>query len=343
MLPYTCHTDPADYTDPAGRFLTIGKLPDLASMLGIDPAYLLHIALSPEYRSFNIPKSLGGYRQINSPGRVHMIIQKKLNAFLQPVYASIKPRQVHGFVRKDGYWGPAFNTRSNASVHIGQDYVINTDLKDFFHSITAGRVRDMFIAGPFHFTRDIASLLAVLTTWYNRLPMGAPTSPVISNLVMRDLDARLVSLAGRYLYMYSRYADDLTFSGNARPGETFFPELQDCIESEGFEVNKRKVRIQSRLSRQVVTGIVVNEKQNLPRKYYRHLRAVLHDWEMNGIEVAVMRYFRLEQPPGKRMLRRFTQSITSMIQYLEYVRGTDDPLANRLREKMRGNLYRFFN
>ncbi len=327
------------YTSTAKKFLRIKNLQNISALLRMKPKYLLHIAHSPVYKSFKIPKSSGGYRQIDSPERIHMNIQKRLNRYLQEVYTSLRPDQVNGFIKRAGKDGPIINIRSNASPHIGKEYVINVDLKDFFHSITAGRVRDMFTAAPFNYKRDLASLLAVLTTWYNKLPMGAPTSPVISNLVLMDLDSALIGLAEKHSYTYSRYADDISFSGDAEPGDSFLAALSRMIEAEGFAINAKKFRVQRRFSRQVVTGIVVNEKYNLPRRYYRNLRAVLHDWEVNGISVAAVKYFRLERPPDRRVLNKFINSVQAKIEYLEYVRGLCDPLPAKLREKFRANLY----
>lgn len=327
------------YPATAKKFLGIKNLQNLSVLLGMEPRYLLHFAHSPVYRSFKIPKSSGGYRHIDSPGRVHMSIQKRLNIYLQEVYISLRSDHVNGFIKRTGKDGPIIGIRSNASPHVGKGYVINVDLKDFFHSISAGRVRDMFTSEPFNFKRDLASLLAVLTTWYNKLPMGAPTSPVISNFVLRDLDANLIKLAEKHLYTYTRYADDLSFSGNVEPDESFLEDLHGIIEAEGFTINMKKFRIQGKLSRQVVTGIVVNEKYNLPRMYYRNLRAVLHDWDVNGINAAAMKYFRLELPPGRRVLNKFINSVQAKIDYLEYVRGIGDPLSAKLREKLRSNLY----
>ncbi len=187
-----------------------------------------------------------------------MSIQKRLNRYLQEVYTSLRPDHVNGFIKWSGKDGPIIGIRSNASSHIGKGYVINVDLKDFFHSITAGRVRDMFTSEPFNFKRDLASLLAVLTTWYNKLPMGAPTSPVISNLVLGDFDEKLIYLAENNSYSYSRYADDLSFSGDGEPDDSFLEALNGIIEAEGFAVNQKKFRVQSNNMLQVVTGIVVS-------------------------------------------------------------------------------------
>ncbi len=325
------------YTSPARKFLKVKSLRDLSDLLKLEPYTLLYIARTPVYRSFLIPKSNGGKRSIDAPGPNHLVIQKRLNRYLQHVYFFHKPEEVHGFVIRPNKESPVINIRSNAAVHTGKEYVINIDLKDFFHSISAGRVRDIFIVDPFNFPKDLSSLIAVLATWYNKLPMGAPTSPVISNMICLGLDEKLIALAGKCQLSYSRYADDLTFSGDTEPGEFFITEIKKIIESEGFQINNSKFRIQRNSSRQVVTGITVNEKPNLPRKYYRNLRAILHNWETCGIESAASRYFGIKDRANVNLIFSFCDSIRAKIEYLEYIRGPHDPLASKLKEQFYRN------
>jgi RNA-directed DNA polymerase len=244
----------------------------------------------------------------------------------------IKPVQVHGFIIRLNDDCPLINIRSNAKEHAGKRYLLNLDLKDFFHSITAGRVREIFMSDPFNFPKDLASLLAIMTTWYNRLPMGAPTSPVLSNLACLELDNKLIKIAEEYELTYSRYADDLTFSGNSYPDKLLLNELKSAIESEGFQINHKKFRIQPNSRRQEVTGITVNEKPNLPRKYYRNLRSILYNWEHYGLEYTVARYYNYRALPYTMQKYKFLTSLRTRIEYLEYIRGKNDPLANKLRE-----------
>jgi RNA-directed DNA polymerase len=194
-------------------------------------------------------------------------------------------------------------------------------------------VRDIFMTDPFDYPKDLSSLLAIMTTWYNRLPMGAPTSPVISNLACLGLDIKLMGIAEENNLKYSRYADDLTFSGNEFPDYFLIDELKGLIESEGFQVNQKKFRIHPNSRRQVVTGITVNDKPNIPRKYYRNLRAILYNWEHRGLETTVARYYRNPAVPYALMKHKFFDSIRAKIEYLEYIRGKNDPLASKLKKQ----------
>jgi RNA-directed DNA polymerase len=172
-----------------------------------------------------------------------------------------------------------------------------------------------------------------MATYYNKLPMGAPTSPVLSNLACLPMDHQLEELAAGMDWNYSRYADDLTFSGDKPFRRDEIHPVRDIIEANGFSINRDKFRIQPHTTRQTVTGLTVNEKVNLNRKYYRRLRAILHDWSENGIEEATRKYFRLTVDPNYGQTWKFEQSIAGKINYLRMVRGESDPLARQLIEK----------
>lgn len=179
------------------------------------------------------------------------------------------------------------------------------DLADFFPSITFWRVRGLFQS--LGYSEGIASLLALLSTepprkevefdgkfYYvavgeRQLPQGACTSPGITNRLCRRLDERLSRLAKTYGFVYTRYADDLTFScdkSNLRFIGTILKKAREIINAEGFAENKQKTRVLRKGRRQRVTGIVVNEKVNLTRKSLRAFRALLHDAEQNGLQAA---------------------------------------------------------
>src|SRR4030042_4521067 len=128
----------------ANIFLKIRNADHVADILGVDPSYLRFIVLSPRYRHFRIPKASGGTRLIEAPDRVHKFLQRKLNRYLQNVYHTVRPIYVHGFIKRLKKNSDRINIRSNAEFHTGKKYVINADLQDFFHSITASRVRDVF-------------------------------------------------------------------------------------------------------------------------------------------------------------------------------------------------------
>ena len=164
--------------------------------------------------------------------------------------------------------------------------MFNLDLADFFPSINFGRVRGFFLKDKsFELKPPVATVLAQIACFEQRLPQGSPCSPVISNLIGHVLDGRLARFAKTYKCKpHSRYADDITFSTSRKdfPPEIAVPtagaawqvsdELRARIKDAGFEINDKKTRMQFRGSRQVTTGLMVNEKVNIRQEYFRAAR-----------------------------------------------------------------------
>jgi retron-type reverse transcriptase len=176
------------------------------------------------------------------------------------------------------------------------------DLEAFFPSITFPRVRNVFVRAGY--SPAVATILALLCTEAPRkqvqyagqtyfvatgprsLPQGACTSPALSNQVARRLDKRLQGIAKKLSASYTRYADDITFSGNEELKEKVgyaMARIRHIAQDEGFAVNEQKSRVQRRNSAQEVTGLVVNDRPAVPRKVIRRLRAILHSAKATGL------------------------------------------------------------
>lgn len=161
------------------------------------------------------------------------------------------------------------------------------DIKDFFDSIHYGRVRGFFMKNKdFLFPNDIASMVAHLVCYHGHLPQGAPSSPVITNLITRILDFRILKITNKYKVTYTRYADDLTFSTNDKhfleDSNKFINSISDELNKSGFTVNTSKTRLRFHGSRQEVTGLVVNQKVNTPREFYKLTRAMAYSLYKNN-------------------------------------------------------------
>ena len=194
------------------------SLSDVAKLLGFKPkavSYLLYKKpAATKYKTFQIPKRNGGQRTIQAPTAALKLLQRKLSVLLQDCVDKInkakhrKDRIAHGFKRKRSIF-------TNAREHGHRRWVFNLDLEDFLPTINFGRVRGLFIKNrDFGLRENVATVIAQIACHENSLPQGSPCSPVISNLVGHLLDMRLVRLAFDARCMYSRYADDLTFSTN---------------------------------------------------------------------------------------------------------------------------------
>jgi len=159
---------------------------------------------------------------------------------------------------------------------------------------------------------------------HRMLPQGAPTSPALANLACRHLDARLAGLAAKFGCAYTRYADDLTFSGDEafeKSLKRFLPLLRKIIGAEGFRLNRKKIHFARRGARQRVTGLVVNHRPSVPRAYRRRLRAILHNARKTGLDAQ-----NREGHP------HFRQALRGRI---EFVRATHPQLADRLLAELR--------
>lgn len=262
-------------------------------------------------------------------------MQDRLVQALGPHYRP--PVTVHGFVRDRSFI-------TGARRHIRKRWVLSLDLADFFPSIHFGRVRGVFSAHPYNYPVRVATLLAQICCHKGALPQGAPTSPFISNLICRSLDSELTRLARNERCDYTRYADDIVFSTDRRlfpdaiasptPGEgvELGTALLESIQASGFRVNHSKTRLKGLGHRQRVTGLVVNDKCNVPREYYRLLRTTLYIWRARSEAEAaafIMPKVNRSRPPGKST-PSFRSVMRGRVQYVGQVKGFADKTYVRL-------------
>ena len=322
-----------NYQQNAAYFLRIRTHMELANLLEISLSRLEILINKPSYKEYIIKKKRHGVRIIHDPSSILKAVLKQLSFYLNAIYSTLQNDCVYGFIPYLNKKDSQKNIRENAVQHIGKNYLFSLDLKDFFHAISTKRVCQIFQKEPFNFHKRIAIPLALLTTYKKSLPMGANTSPILSNFACLDLDAELSRLASRSDLEYTRYADDLTFSSNL----PFTPQLKayirKIIQKHGFQINEKKARERSKNRRQVVTGIKVNTKPNLDRKYIRNLRALLFDWRTNGIYDAVMHHFELDGIPTFQQVNHFLASTRGKISFVGFVRGKEDPIYLKLQRK----------
>lgn len=259
---------------------------DVALALGIEYRELTYILYGRKvenlYISFDISKKNGGIRTINAPIEPLKAVQRTIADELYLVQkkhylenGSYNSNIVHGFVKGKGII-------SNAAIHRNKKYVLNIDLENFFDSFHFGRVKGYFEKNRyFKMAPEAALCLAQLTCYQGKLPQGAPSSPIITNLICAILDRRIALIARKYRLHYTRYADDITFSTNdenfIEKQEMFFVELRKEIENAGFKINECKSRFCRKSVRQEVTGLVVNNKINVKREFYKTTRSMAHN------------------------------------------------------------------
>lgn len=249
------------------------------------------------YRYSWVAKRSGGLRLIEKPKSQLKEIQRTI---LRDILSRVPPHPcAHGFTH-------GRSIKTFVAPHIRQQAVLRLDLKDFFHSITAARITALFhrLGYPPNVARILQgfctnavspalageafeklSWLARKRLQNNHLPQGAPTSAHIANLCAWRLDCRLKGLADRYGYQYTRYADDIAFSGPSSMARRagFIEALVGAIAiEEGFQLNHRKTRLRMASQRQKLAGIIVNEKTNVSRADWDRLKATLHNCVRHG-------------------------------------------------------------
>jgi RNA-directed DNA polymerase len=307
----------------------------LAALLNTTQPELEHCIGYPAYTSFGIPKKSGGVRHISSPDEMLMSFQRRLNFYLQHYYSLLKPEAVHGFVLGEKENWSRWGIVSNAYAHVNKRLVINIDIKDFFNSISVANIFHIFRSPYFNFDVNMAKALALLTTYKKSLPTGAPTSPVLSNFYCLHLDIQLQSFARQHQLTYTRYADDLTFSSDKEVSDDMMLDIFNLIMKAGFELNFKKYRKQYAHEKQVVTGLVVNEKVNVDRRFLKTLRAILHRCSVEGIEAAAIKMYDLKEPPTDDDLKFFIRQIGGYLAFIGQVRGTHDGLYQQMTASFR--------
>jgi len=310
----------------------------------------------PRYRAFVITKRNGSPRVILEPRQRLKTLQASVLAFISARASAPKPC-VHGFVKDR-------SIVSNAERHVTVRpfHLLNLDLEDFFPSISFYRVRGVLRQKPFDCSHEVATLVAHICTYSGALPQGAPTSPLLSNLVCRSLDRDLMALARRHRSTYTRYADDMTFSFSVRDAKnlpsnictfdsgtvTLGQELLSIIQDQHhFRVNVAKTRMSTRHHRMEVTGITINEFSNVKRAFIDRVRGGLNAWERYGYPSAQTRWEQLvalgrAKPYDERQWRRQTRGgvtpqlknvVWGKLLYVRMVRGKEDSIYTRLAEK----------
>lgn len=284
------------------------------------------------YIDFSIPKRNGKLRSISAPNHELKAIQNCLNLILQEKYHPTSAAM--GFVH-------GRSVADNARVHQGQNYVYNIDIKDFFPSISKGRVFAVLQNAPYSFDKYTASIVADLSCHKGVLPQGAPTSPILTNIICERLDWRLSKLARGFNLKYSRYADDITFSGMENMFHSdgaFLERLQHYVEKEGFRINPEKTRLNTIAGRQEVTGLTVNEKPNVSKQYVKNLRTMIYNWEKLGREEAQARMASSYQKAGKISVKGIPQIenvIQGKLNYLKMIKGSGDSSYAKLNSRYR--------
>ena len=253
-----------------------------AYYLGIYSDKLRGIVANVEthYRAYEIKKKTGGTRKIEAPDEMLKDVQHW-------IYANILCRDksvlycVHGFVPRLNEEDIARGILSNAAPHSGHDWLINLDLKNFFPTVTLTMVKEYF--DSLGYEEEVSKTLTALCTYKSRLPQGAPTSPMLSNIIATKMDIALLEYCKKYGITYTRYADDLTFSANLDVEVPPLKDLYGIVFKHGFIVNRQKTKVRGRGYKKEVTGLTVTDGVHVPKKYRKEVWRELYFCKKFGV------------------------------------------------------------
>lgn len=307
----------------ANRFLRCKSFNELARLLRREPLALLALASSPKYRKFEVPKKNGGVRKIEDPVPGLKQVQRRLNDYLQAVYHFHRTPGAYGFITNPKDDPDPRNILTNARRHVGCNWMLNVDMKNFFHLIRQPRVRQLFKAPMLDFDNEEAKVLAALCCYNGRLPMGAPTSPVISNLVCIPLDGDLQDYADDRGWTYTRYADDICFSGPDEITAQHLADITGWIEAYGLQLNPKKIRLYGPEDHaREVTGVLVGrDNVSLPEEYLTSLDLAIE--KLNDVINAknAMPSGRASNTPWVTELK---QSVRGKLEFARHIMPEDD-------------------
>lgn len=227
--------------------------------------YQLSNRQSRHYQSLRIPKQSGGFRELHVPDEP-----------LRQVQEAILRRILSGFAPAESAtaYHPGASLLQNALPHVGKPLVLKLDIRDFFDSISYALVRSRVFSGDY-FPAPAAAMLTSLCTLDDLLPQGAPTSPAAANLVMREFDLELSAWCGERRIAYTRYCDDMAFSGDFSPREVLC-RVREGLRPLGMELHREKTLCLPAWKAQRVTGVSVNSRPRMPAAARRALRQTLY-------------------------------------------------------------------
>ena len=335
------------------RLKSVNTLADFAKLLNdvktdefrtskhkITEKQLLHFCnpktVPNRYKTFHIRKKSGGLREINAPCYQLGVLLYILNTVFKAVYTPSESTM--GFTEER-------SVVTNAQIHIGHHYVFNIDLENFFPSIPQARVWARIQLPPFNLPKEVANVVAGLCCHTNAdmsrnvLPQGAATSPLLTNAICDTLDRRMRGVAKRFGLHYSRYADDMTFSSMHnvyQEGSDFRNEIKRLIEEQGFKMNEKKTRLLRDGDRQEVTGLTVNQRVNVTRKYVHDIRWILHCWEKDGYGKAYALfydYYKRTKGYIKKGEPVMENVIGGKLNYMRMVKGENNTTYRKLLER----------
>ncbi len=310
-------------------FCACRTVEQLESLLRLPRHKLMLHAQNPVYYKFKVPKKDGSFREIEAPDPELKRVQRKLNEYLQIIYSRLKPKISFGFIQGVRQEKDPRSIVTNAQQHCGSSYLLNVDVEDFFHQVCQAEVIRIFMHPPFSFNKRMARTLASICTLDGRLPMGAPTSPVLSNFACRPLDQALFEWADENEMNITRFVDDISLSAKKRPIHLgHFSRLNEICDKYSFFLNPDKTKYYGPSDIKLVTGLVVSDRVSIPDEYFSDLETDLE--RLKSVAEVDIITGRL---PGYDMVKKYKQEVMGKINFISIVHGRQNDVYHNYLDK----------
>lgn len=285
----------------------------------------------PPYNVFTVPKKNGKQRIIEDPADALQTLQARLNDYLQPLYFFNRTEAAYGYLIKPDDVRETRNIVTNAKVHSRSRYLLNIDVKDFFHYIKWQKLFDALTAAPFNIHYDVAVCICHLCTFNGRLPMGAPTSPALSNIAAHKFDREMQQYCLGEKMTFTRYVDDMSFSGDAEITERHFSQLCTIITKEGYEPHPQKIKWFGDGDTKIITGLhVKNGTVSVAPDYMHEIEA-----EIKNLRGFVLMHARMHPRQHKDFSHcKPAQKIKGAMAFVASVHGYAHPPLEALERQL---------
>lgn len=313
----------------ASIFSSCHNLGDLQQKLAIAKNDIVMTAFNVKYHHFNIRKPKGGFRKIEAPDDTLKKIQAKLNYYLQAVYYLNQTNASYGYIITPRNKKSKKNIVQNATKHLGCKYMLKVDFKDFFHQINTKNIASIYNADLFSFNKKTSNLLTRISVYKNRLPMGSPISPVLSNLHTIKLDNTLENWANNNGIMYTRFVDDLTFSSkDVVLTKKHFLAINTICLNHKLKLNETKTVFFNEKDTKLVTGLLLSDTIDIHPDFYNSLEKNITRLK-HLFEASVL----TNKIENNSLLKKFRQIVSGQLNFIRTVEGHNSDIYKSYKEK----------
>ncbi|MCD4675185.1 MAG: reverse transcriptase family protein [Desulfobacula sp.] len=300
-------------------FMAMREPGDMCALLRLPLFKLKLLSLRSVYNTFEIKKN-GGARLIETPAQPLMKYLKSLKNFLQAAYYYLKTDAAYGYILNPGQTKNPRNIMTNAKIHLGNPWMLNIDLDDFFHQVKEKHVQQIFGMLPFRFSGELVQLLCKLSCYKGRLPMGSPTSPPMSNFAMIPVDNRLLKWARSNGIVYTRFVDDLTFSSQKPINSCTLTRIEEILYEYRWKINQDKVVLFGESDIKKVTGLELRNRVSVPDTYFEEVAK-----DIVRLEKAKELVIRAPFHESTAWIKKLEQHVNGQINFLGMVYGYGSP------------------